>query len=52
MASEDIDKNIEMLSTYTKYALVILNRFNWNSNRGICVQNFEVTWFDSFQPKL
>jgi hypothetical protein len=39
------------LSAYTKYALVILNRFNWDSSRGKCVEGIDLTWYDSFQPK-
>lgn len=38
-----------MLSAYTKYALIILNRFNWNSERGAHVTGLELTWHDSFQ---
>jgi hypothetical protein len=40
-----------LLSAYTKYALVILNRFNWDSSRGKCVEGIDLTWYDSFQPK-
>jgi hypothetical protein len=39
------------LSAYTKYALVLLNRFNWDSQRGKCVEGLELIWYDSFQPK-
>lgn len=49
---QEIDKLIELLSTYVRYALVLLNRFNWNSERGRVVNGLQLTWFDSFQPKL
>lgn len=51
-APEEIDKQIEMLSAYTRYALVILNRFNWDSQRGKAVEGLQLSWYDSFQPKL
>lgn len=31
---------------------MILNRFNWNSERGKVVQGLTLTWYDSFQGKL
>ena len=40
------------MSTYVRYALVLLNRFNWNSERGRVVNGLQLTWYDSFQPKL
>lgn len=43
---------LELQSAYTRFALIILNRFNWNSDRGKVVQGLVLTWYDSFQPKL
>ena len=40
-----------MYSAYTKYALIIMKRFNWNSERGKAVEGISVMWRDSFQPK-
>ena len=51
-SEQEIDQLIELLSMYVRYALVLLNRFNWNSERGRVVNGLQLTWFDSFQPKL
>lgn len=48
----EIDRMAELLSAYTRYALVLLNRFNWNSDRGKVVTGLTLTWYDSFQQKL
>jgi hypothetical protein len=40
------------VSAYSKYALIILKRFNWDTNRGRSVQGVQITWADSFQPNL
>jgi hypothetical protein len=47
-----LDKYAELISVYTKYALIILKRFNWNSNKGKAVQGVNIVWCDSFQHQI
>lgn len=41
-----------MLSAYTKYALIIYKRFNWDTEKGNAVRGVDIMWRDSFQPKI
>lgn len=41
-----------MYAAYTKYALIILKRFNWDLDKGKAVRGVNIVWRDSFQPKI
>lgn len=41
-----------MYAAYTKYALIILKRFNWDIEKGRAVKGVNILWRDSFQPKI
>lgn len=46
-----INKYISILEMYLKYARLISKHFNWNSEYGPTVQDFNVVWHDSFSKQ-
>lgn len=48
-SDEDMDKTIEILSAYSKFANILLKRFNWNSDNNQGMGNISFRWMDSFQ---
>ncbi len=48
---ETIDKYITIIEMYVRYARLIAKHFNWNPEYGNVVENFNITWSDSFTPQ-
>ncbi len=49
---EVVDKYIAIIEMYVRYARLIAKHFNWDSQYGSIVENFNITWCDSFNPQL
>lgn len=48
-SDEEIDKTIDIVSAYTKFANILLKRFNWNPESNKRIGAISFTWGDSFQ---
>ena len=48
-SDQEVDKTIQLISAYAKYASIILKRFNWNSENGKSISGVSFIWLDSFQ---
>ena len=51
-STEVINKYLQVLEMYTKFALLIAKHFNWNPDFGPIVQDLNITWMDSFNPDM
>ena len=47
-----MNKYISIIEMYIKYARLISKHFNWNSDYGPTVQDFNIVWHDSFNPQI
>lgn len=47
-----INKYIQIIEMYVRYARLIAKHFNWNPDYGQTVQDFNLVWHDSFNPQI